>query len=122
MAKKQNDEPDPPTQNDDPEVARDDERPELPDMPAKEEKRREGSLKPEPLPAEPPRPAQQPTVTPHEVETTRVLITGDDRTVVTEHYVPTTEFGFRIYIEGKGHFEHVAEAADSGTWIFAPTR
>jgi hypothetical protein len=113
MAKKQNDEPDPPTQNDDPGGEQ---------RPAEDDKRLEGSLKAEPLPAEPPRPTQQPTVTPQEVETTRVLITGDDRTVVTEHYVPTTEFGFRIYIEGKGHFEHVGEAVDSGTWIFAPTR
>lgn len=52
---------------------------------------------------------------------TRVLLTGDHRDVVTEEWIPTAEFGFRINVRGQ-HFEHVADAVDSGTWIFAPTR
>lgn len=64
----------------------------------------------------------RPKVTPlEEGTTTRVLLTGDNRTVVTEAYVPTDEFGFRIKVNDQW-FEHVGEAADSGTWIFAPTR
>jgi hypothetical protein len=56
-----------------------------------------------------------------EGETTRVLLTGDDRTVVTEAYIPTADYGFRIIVNGQP-FEQVGEAADSGTRIFAPTR
>lgn len=58
---------------------------------------------------------------PKEVEQTRVLLTGDNRTVVTEAYVPTAEYGFRIKVNNQW-FEHIGEAADSGTWIYAPTR
>lgn len=54
-------------------------------------------------------------------EQTRVLLTGDNRNVVTEEWIPTAEFGFRICVKGQ-FFEHVADAVDSGTWIFAPTR
>ena len=56
-----------------------------------------------------------------EGETTRVLLTGDDRTVSHEAYVPTAEYGFRIFVDGQ-HFEQIGVAADSGTTIFAPTR
>ena len=69
----------------------------------------------------------RPKVTPvdevgaQEVPTTRVLLTGDDRTVVTEHYVPTVEYGFRINVNGVW-FEQVGIHADSGATIYAPTR
>lgn len=65
-------------------------------------------------------PVEDPVPTPHEGET-RVLLTGDNRSVVTEAWVPNEAFGFRINIDGQ-FFEHVADAVDSGTWIFAPTR
>jgi len=89
--------------------------------------KRNDDPEPEQLPAdekrlEPPttsRPKAAPL--PQEVEQTRVLLTGDNRTVVSEEYVPTSEFGFRIQVNGQW-WEHVADAADSGTWIFAPTR
>lgn len=63
---------------------------------------------------------EDPVPTPHAGET-RVLLTGDDRTVLTEAYVPTTDDMFRIYVEGAGHFEHVADG-EGGVWIYAPTR
>jgi hypothetical protein len=65
--------------------------------------------------------ASQETPTAQSGETTRVLLTGDSRDVVTEAYVPTEAYGFRINVNGQW-YEHVGEAADSGTWIFAPTR
>lgn len=61
-----------------------------------------------------------PTPTPTEVPTTRVLLTGDNRTVLTERYVPTTDNMFRIYVDGQ-HYEHV-EVGEGGVWIYAPTR
>jgi hypothetical protein len=73
------------------------------------------------------RPRRGPQPTPHdevkatEVPQTRVLLTGDDRTVVTEAYIPTAEYGFRIFVNGQP-FEQIGVAADSGTTIFAPTR
>ena len=66
-------------------------------------------------------PVEDPVPTPQTVETTRVLLTGDDRTVLTEAYVPTTADMFRIHVEGAGHFEHVADG-EGGVWIYAPTR
>lgn len=68
-----------------------------------------------------PAPPPTPTPTPTEEPQTRVLLTGDDRNVVTEEWIPTAAFGFRINVRGQ-FFEHVGEAVDSGTWIFAPTR
>jgi hypothetical protein len=73
------------------------------------------------------RPRRGPQPTPHdevkatEVPQTRVMLTGDDRIVVTEAYIPTAEYGFRIFVNGQ-HFEQIGVAADSGNTIFAPTR
>lgn len=64
----------------------------------------------------PPLPGQQAAGDP-----VRVLLTGDNRDAITEAYIPAEEFDFRINVNGQ-FFEHVADAADSGTWIFAPTR
>ena len=83
----------------------------------------------DPLPADAPSPKKKIPADPDvkddkEVppeETTRVLLTGDNRTVVTEDWVPTAAYGFRIYLHGQW-WEHISEAVDSGTWIFAPTR
>lgn len=66
-------------------------------------------------------PVEDPIPTPQTGEQTRVLLTGDDRTVLTERYIPTEGFGFRIFVDGQ-HWEHVDTNADSGAWIFAPTR
>jgi hypothetical protein len=101
MAKAKNDEPEPEQ------------------LPVEDEKRLDhpfvaAKLRPKATPAE-----GEPTL--QEGETTRVLLTGDDRTVLTEAYVPTTPNMFRINVNGQ-FFEHVGEAADSGTWIYAPTR
>jgi hypothetical protein len=76
---------------------------------------------PEVTTSEPLAPAPRITVEPQTGEQTRVLLTGDDRTVVTEDYVLTAEYGFRIFVRGQ-HFEQIGVAADSGTTIFAPTR
>jgi hypothetical protein len=65
-------------------------------------------------------PVEDPVPTPQTGETTRVLLTGDDRSVLTERYVPTTDNMFRIFADGQ-HFEHVAEG-EGGVWIYAPTR
>ena len=70
---------------------------------------------------DPPAPTPKTTPTPHEGEITRVLLTTADRNVVTEEWVPTPEYGFRIVVNGQA-FEQVAIAVDSGTTIFAPTR
>ena len=95
-------------QNDDPDVEKDDETADVP-------------LEGAPTLTAEKRLHAKDTVTPQTGETTRVLLTGDNRTVITEAYVPTDEFGFRINVDGQ-FYEHVGEAADSGTWIFAPTR
>lgn len=60
-------------------------------------------------------------VTPLEGETTRVMLTDDNRVVLTERYIPTAEFGFRIFVDGQ-HFEQIGEVADSGARVYAPTR
>jgi hypothetical protein len=56
-----------------------------------------------------------------EGEMTRVLLTGDNRTVAHEAYIPTADFGFRIFFEGQ-HYEQIGEHADSGARIYGPTR
>lgn len=79
----------------------------------------------EPPIAAPPRRGPQPLpkgeVEATEAEQTRVMLTGDDRTVLTERYIPTAEFGFRIFVDGQ-HFEQIGEVPDSGARVFAPTR
>jgi len=52
----------------------------------------------------------------------RVLLTGDNRIVLHEAYIPEEAFGFRISVNGQ-FFEHVDDSPEGAhTWIFAPTR
>lgn len=71
-------------------------------------------------PCDPP-PPPPPTPTPTEEPQTRVLLTNDNRTVLTEAWIPTDQFGFRINVGGQ-FFEHVSENDSGVTWVFAPTR
>lgn len=60
-------------------------------------------------------------VTPLEGETTRVMLTDDNRVVLTERYIPTADFGFRIFVDGQ-HYEQIGVVPDSGARVYAPTR
>lgn len=69
----------------------------------------------------PPGTTPPPAPVPQEGDLTRVLLTSDDRNVLTEEWIPTAEFGFRINVRGQ-FFEHVSENDSGATWVFAPTR
>lgn len=116
-----------------PDRIRDNERPERPeqlpsDRPERhprpeqlpsDDPRRPGAHPDNPLPAEKPKPKREAKT--EASDPVRVILTGDDRHVYTEAYVPAADYGFRISIEGQ-HFEQIGESVESGARVFAPTR
>lgn len=68
-----------------------------------------------------PTPHNVPTQQDDPVPTTRVMLTGDDRNVLHEAWVPTDAYGFRIFVDDQP-YEQIGVSPESGTTIFAPTR